>query len=210
MAEPVPGPVDSSREAVLARLQRQRREQERAPVQIPGWLVLAALAVVAVLVWRWYGRLGVAEVPLCVVNTSSAVPFEIRLDGKPVGIAPRMAGEDPKAALVVAVAPGPHEVEARNAPDHVAARESFTVEKGSHGYLWTPLPDPNFYFLLQTTEYGYAAGRAGNQRLDGTGPLRPLPAMVTQWFRDNPKTVSVRKGVKSDFERALRRANPPE
>lgn len=203
-----PAAADYSREAIMARLQEKQRQEAPKPIRIPAWVTVLLVAVVLFTGWRWYRGLGVSDIPLCVVNTSSNAPFEIRLDGKSIGRVPRMVGEDPKAALVTPISVGAHEVEARDAAGSVVGREKFTVEKGSHGFLWTPSPDPTFYFLLQTTEYGGAAGRAGEVRLEGDAPLKPFPAMVTQWFHDNPSAVSVRKGTKTDFERALRRANP--
>jgi len=178
-------------------------------MRIPIWLALAVLAALGYAARSWYRGLGVADIPLCVVNTSSDAPLEIRLDGKSLGLAPRMAGEDPKAALLAVLDRGEHEVEARDASGAVVAHEKLAVREGSHGFLWTPLPDPAFCFLLQTSEYGYSSGRAATARLEDAGPLRPLPGLVTQWFRDNPAGVSVRNGAKWDFERALRRANCP-
>ena len=180
-----------------------------APLRIPGWLVLAAVAAIGVAARSWYRGLGVPDIPLCVVNTSSDAPLDIRLDGKSLGLAPKMVGEDPKAALVSVLALGEHELEARDASGAAVARDKFVVGEGSHGYLWTPLPDPAFCFLLQTSEYGQSGGGSGNDALEPGGPLRPFPRMVTQWFHDNPKSVTVQKWAKSDFERALRRANCP-
>jgi hypothetical protein len=200
--------TDYSPDAVLARINKLP-DKNNPTLRIPGWLILVVLAAICVGGWYWYKGLGVTDIPLCVVNTSSDAPLEIRLDGKSIGTAPRMIGEDPNAALLAVLKVGPHELEARDATGKVVKREQFSVEEGSHGFLWTPLQDPAFCFLFQVTDYGRSTGRAGMFPFEGSGTLRAFPEMVTQWFRDNPKAVSVRKGTKSDYERALRRANCP-
>jgi len=187
-------------------MENDDREKEN---RIPGWVALVVLAAIGAGGWFWYQGLGTYDIPLCVVNTFSDVPLEIRLDGKSIGTAPRMIGEDPKAALITVLKVGSHDVEARDLTGKVVAQESFTVSEGSHGFLWTPLLDPAFCFLFQVSDYGRSTGRAGTFPFEGSSQLRPFPEMVTQWFRDNPKAVTVRKGTKSDYERALRRANCP-
>ena len=96
-------------------------------------------------------------------------------------------------------------MEARTAAGREVASDTFTVEKGSHGFLWMPVPDPTIHFLLQTTEYGGSNGGTYTEPFETSGRLQAFPRMVTQWFRDNPKSVVVQKWATSDIERALRR-----
>ncbi len=198
-----PDSTDYSPEAVLSRIREMRRE-EPPTLRIPVRLVLLILIGIVIAGLHWYRGLGVPDIPLCVVNTSSDAPMIIRLDGKSIGTAPRMITEDPKAAVMGVLKIGDHKLEARNASGELIAQESFTVEKGSNGYLWTPLPDPAARFLFQYSEYGYSSAGSGVSPFEGNSPLRQFPNWVTQWFRDNPSAVSVRKGAKWDFERALR------
>jgi len=67
---------------------------------------------------------------------------------------------------------------------------------------------------LELNQANAAAAQAGvslqqaslRAQLAASELLRPFPEFVTQWFRDNPKAVSVPKGWKSTHDRALRRA----
>lgn len=204
-ATPVPGRGYSDEE-ILARLKRKEQEEEKNTVRIPGWVACVAALAIGVGVWYWYQGLGVAPIPLCVVNTSSDTPLDVWLDGKSIGLVPRMINEDPAAARHATLKCGPHTLEARNGAGAVVASEKFNVEKGSNGFLWTPLPDPVFRFLIQTTDYGESTGGAGFFPIENTAPLKPLPEWVSNWFKDNPKAVSTPKGWKRTHEHALRRA----
>jgi len=197
---------DYSPDAVLARIKSGSQGGNSPTVRIPGWLALVIVAAIGAAIWFWYQGLGVSHIPLCVVNTASDAPLEILLDGKSIGRVSKMIGEDPNAALLAVLKCGQHELDARDGSGAVVASEKLTVEKGSNGFLWTPLPDPSFAFLIETTDYGESTGGAGQVMLEGAGPLRPLPEWVTQWFRENPKSVSAAKGSKRTHEHALRRA----
>lgn len=203
-----PAVPDYSPDAVLKRIRDGSREEQNTTLQIPGWVPVTVLAVIVIAGWFWYRSLGEAGAPLCVVNTNSDMPLEIRLDGKKIGLASKMIGEYPKAAVMAELSEGKHEVEARNNSGSVLAKETFTVNKGSYGFLWTPLPDTNSSFFLQVTSYGEGAGEYV-AKLDNNSLLKPFPEYVTQWFRNNPSSVSVPKGWKCTYERALRRAKSP-
>jgi hypothetical protein len=177
------------------------------PIRIPIWVVVAVLVGLGYATKVWLAGLGVPDIPLCVVNTSSDTPWDILLDGKSLGRATKMSGEDPKAAVNAILSLGVHKLEARDLSGANLAQETIKVEKGSHGYLWTPLPSPDFCFLLQTSQYGNSQDFAGSEALERGGTLHAFPKMVTQWFRDNPPSVQVQSWAHSDFERALRRAD---
>jgi hypothetical protein len=198
-------PRPQTDEEILARI-RARRQQEEAnpPLRIPGWVPGVILLAIVIGLWYGYQRLGVPDIPLCVVNTSSDSPWEIRLDNKKLGLAKRMLQEDPKYAVMAVLKPGKHTLEARDYSNSVVAQESFTVAKFSNGYLWTPKPDPNTTFFFEVAYYGENAAAPGRFNFSGYESLREFPSWVTQWFKDNPKTVVVKKWAKSDFERALR------
>jgi hypothetical protein len=198
-------PQAQSDEEILAKIRaRRQKEAENPPIRIPGWVAGAVLLAIVVALWYGYQGLGVPDIPLCVVNTSSDTPLEIQLDGKKIGQASRMLQEDPTLAVMAVLKVGKHTLEARNPSNAVVAQESFTVIKHSLGYLWTPKRDPKVAFFLQTATYGYDNGSSGPSSFDEPGELREFPSWVTQWFKDNPKSVVVQKWAKSDFERALR------
>jgi len=200
---PTPKPLTD--EEILARIRARREAQEKnAPVRIPGWVGGLVFLGIAVAGWFWFQGLGVVDIPLCVVNTSSDLPMEIRLDGKWIGLAQRMTNEDPSKAIMGVLKIGTHKLEARDALRKVIAEESFTVAEGSNGFLWTPQPDPGARFFFDVANYGSNSGSAGTFPFEGSEALRPFPSWVTQWFKENPKTVVVQKWAKSDFERALR------
>lgn len=198
--------VGYSDQEILARLKKKEQEEEEKTIHIPGWVAWVVVVAIGVAVWYWYQGLGVSHIPLCVVNTSSDAPLDIRVDGKSIGLVPKMIGEDPAAARQAVLKCGPHTLEARDGTGAVVASEKLVVEKGSNGFLWTPLPDPAFRFLIQTTDYGESTGGAGFFPMEDTGALRPLPEWVSSWFKDNPKAVSTPKGWKRTHEHALRRA----
>jgi hypothetical protein len=198
-------PRPQSDEEILAKIRARRQLEEQNPtLKIPGWIPGVVILAIVVGLWYGYQRLGVPDIPLCVVNTSSDTPFEIRLDGKKLGLASRMIREDPKRAVMGVLKVGKHTLEARDYSNTVIAQESFTVVEFSHGYLWTPKPDPKTTFFFEVANYGGNFGSAGTFLFPGGGELREFPSWVTQWFKDNPKNVVVKKGTKSDFERALR------
>jgi hypothetical protein len=199
------GHTDYSPDAVLARI-KNKQEETSEPIQIPGWVVLLVLLIVGTVGYYWFQGLGVPDIPLCVVNTATDTPYEIRLDGKSLGLAHKMINEDPKAPVMSVLKIGEHELEAVDASGTVLAHQKLNVSKEARGYLWTPLPDLKFRFLLQTTRYGQSACPDTFEVLECESPLTQFPQWVTQWFHDNPKSVLVKKGYKSDFERALRRA----
>jgi len=198
-------PRPQTDEEILAKI-RARRQQEESnpPLRIPGWIPGVIILAIVIGLWYRYQRLGVPDIPLCVVNTSYDTPWEIRLDNKKLGLAKRMLQEDPKRAVMAVLKPGKHTLEARDYANTVVAQESFTVAQFSNGYLWTPKPDPNTAFFFEVANYGVNAGSSGTFLFTGGGELREFPSWVTQWFKDNPKNVVVKKGTKSDFERALR------
>lgn len=198
--------VGYSDQEILARLKKKEQEEENNTIRIPGWVAWAVVVAIGVAVWYWYQGLGVSQIPLCVVNTSSDAPLDVWLDGKSIGLVPRMINEDPAAARQAVLKCGPHTLEAKNGAGAVVASEKFVVEKGSNGFLWTPLPDPIFRFLIQTTDYGGSTGGAGNFPIENMDALKPLPEWVSYWFRDTPKAVSAPKGWKRTHEHALRRA----
>ena len=144
---------DYSPDAVLARI-RDMRDNENPTVRIPGWLVVAVLIGIGVAVWFWYNGLGVPDIPLCVINTSSDAPMEIYLDGKSIGTATQMITEDPNLALMGVLKVGNHKLEARDGSGTVVTSENLVVDKNSNGFLWTPLPNPSVKFLIQTNDYG--------------------------------------------------------
>jgi hypothetical protein len=192
-------------EEILARIRARREAEEKnPPLRIPGWVAGVVVLGIAVAGWFWFQGLGVPDIPLCVVNTSAEMPMEIRLDGKKIGMAQFMLSEDPTKAVMGVLKIGSHKLEARDAFKKVIAEESFTVAKGSNGFLWTPQPAPGARFYLEVAYYGQGAGAGGSSAFEGGDALREFPNWVTQWFKDNPKTVVVQKWAKSDFERALR------
>ncbi len=203
-----PSTVDYSPEAVLARIRANAHGEPAAPLHIPGWVALAFLAASVIAIAFWYRGIGRDKVPLGVVNTGSEAPLEIRLDGKPIGRAPRMIGEDPRAAVMATLRPGKHAVEARDSRGAVVARETFAVDSGTHGFLWAPLPDRAARFFIQTTSYGQGVPEYTTE-LDRDRPLKTLPAYVSYWFRTTPAAVSVPKGWQSTRANALRRAAAP-
>ncbi len=194
-----------SREAVLSRITSQAQEQSGEPLQVPAWLVLVVLALIVFAGWWGCRRLEPKGPPLCVVNTSSDMPLQIRLDGKAIGRAQRMIGEDQQASVIVRLSHGQHELEARDSAGTVLAEEKFFVAKDAHGFLWTPLPDESSVFYIQITSYGKGLPES-TVELDRKLLLKPLPVFVSRWFRENPQAVSVPKGWKSTRETALRRA----
>jgi hypothetical protein len=198
-------PRPQTDEEILARI-RARRQQEEAnpPLRIPGWIPGVVILAIVVGLWYGYQRLGVPDIPLCVVNTSSDTAWEIRLDGKKIGLASRMLQEDPTRAVMAVLKVGKHTLEARDYSNTVVAQESFTVAEFSNGYLWTPTPDPQVKFFFQEAHYGVGAVGPTTFSFENPGALREFPSWVTQWFKDNPKTVVVKKWAKTDFERALR------
>jgi hypothetical protein len=198
-------PRPQTDEEILARIRARRQQEEtNPPLRIPGWIPGVIILAIVVGLWYGYQRLGEPDIPLCVVNTSSDTPLEIRLDGKKIGLASRMLQEDPKRAVMAVLTVGSHTLEARDASNAVIEKQPLTVIKSSNGYLWTPKPDPRTAFFFQVANYGYNTGSAGTFAFDEPGALREFPNWVTQWFKDNPKNVVVKKGTKSDFERALR------
>lgn len=221
--------IDFSREAVMARIQESEQKEQFGPIQIPGWSILAVLAVIGIGIWYWYHCLDAVKIPLCVVNTSSDAPLEIRLDGKLIGHASKMIGEDPKAAVMAELDEGEHEIEARDKSGAVIRKERFilNLNKKTHGFkwkfmtdtgasyengeafgfLWLPLPDINTRFFLQTSFYGEGAVPGYDTQLSTSNTLKPFPKLVSFWFRNNPSGVSVPKGWKSTSETALRRGN---
>ena len=175
-------------------------------IRIPLWLFFTVLAGLAYAAKYGYDRLGVPDIPLCVVNTSFDLPLDILLDGKSIGKAPKMLIEEESAAIVKVIDVGEHTLAARDSAGNEVAYDKFTVEKGSHGFLWLPRPSPDYCFRLFTTEYGTPdPNRALEDDVPRDGALRPFPRQVTQWFHDNPKSVEVQSWAKSDYERALRR-----
>ena len=200
---PTPKPLTD--EEILARIRARREvEEKNPPLRIPGWVAGVVLLVIVVAGWYGYQRLGVVDIPLCVVNTSAEMPMEIRLDGKKIGMAQRMTSEDPSKAIMGVLKIGTHKLEARDPFRKVIAEESFTVAEGSKGFLWTPRPDPAARFYLEVAYYGQGAGSGGTLAFESSAALREFPTWVTQWLKENPKTVVVQKWAKSDFERALR------
>lgn len=198
-------PQAQTDEEILAKIRAKRQQEEQnLPLRIPGWIPGVVILAIVIGLWYGYQQLGVPDIPLCVVNTSSDTPLEIRLDNKKIGLATRMMQEDPKRAVMGKLKVGKHTLEARDPSNAVVAQESFSVAEFSNGYLWTPKPDPKTAFFFEVTNYGVNTGSAGTFSFSESGALREFPSWVTQWFKDNPKTVVVQKWAKSDFERALR------
>jgi hypothetical protein len=198
-------PTPLTDEEILARIRARREAEEKnPPLRIPGWIAGVVLLALVVAGWYGYQRLGVADIPLCVVNTTAEMPMEIRLDGKRIGMAQFMLSEEPERAVMGVLKVGTHKLEARDGFQKVIAEENFVVAEDSKGFLWTPLPAPKASFYIEVANYGFDSGSAGTFAFENSAELRPLPYWIHNWFKPNPKAVSVRKGTKSDTERALR------
>jgi hypothetical protein len=180
-------------------LERQRQEEASSSGQ--AWIhriIVAAVLFAAFFGYLWWTQ---SRTELWVVNTSGET-LGIYLDGKSVGELPSSLTETDASRLQLSIFRRKHKVEARDAAGTVVDSSEFDAARGA--FLFSPKHDPSVCFTLVTDTYGTYEGPAGAEVLPAEQSFWHIDRVVTNWFTHNPAKVTVRKGTKGTFERALR------
>jgi hypothetical protein len=147
--------------------------------------LLVVLAVVWGLVHR--GNAANAGPALGVVNASGESLLSIWVDGqRALANVPRVSEESPRDARMVALPPGPHQVEARSASGAVVESANFVADEIT-SFVFAPRHGANLCFALVSSRGPMGVGEIWQPL---TQDLWSIKGHVTHWFEPLPSSGS--------------------
>ncbi|MBI3185948.1 MAG: hypothetical protein HYZ28_27750 [Myxococcales bacterium] len=186
LVEPASAPAESSR--------------LKEKILYPAAVIAVICAVAAG--YSWFAE-GSPE--LWVVNTTGIDRLSIWVDGEEeIDAVPSTQLEDKAKARTARLSTGSHKLEAKGADGRLVDAASVTVERGAKGFLFAPARHPEVCFALETAGYGTWSGGGGSELLDTSSTFWTIDKHVDRWFEGSPDSLSVTKGTRGTFDRAVR------